>query len=104
VGRSLMDLLPGESALRRHLDRALDGNTVQETIEAGDRAFDLYLQRLPDGGVTAAAVEATARVQAETRLVQQAYVDALTGLPNRHLLVDRMAMSQARVARGDTPS
>jgi diguanylate cyclase (GGDEF)-like protein len=104
VGQPLLEWLPPDGPLQYHLCQALDGHTVKDTLEVGDQVFDLYLQRLPDGGVTGAVVDATDRVKAETRLVQQAYVDTLTGLPNRHLLVDRMAMSQARASRGGATS
>jgi diguanylate cyclase (GGDEF)-like protein/PAS domain S-box-containing protein len=55
-----------------------------------------------DGVLVCAAVrDVTERKRAETALAHQALHDALTGLPNRLLLVDRLEQALGRAARTD---
>ena len=52
------------------------------------------------GGVVATKRDVTERVEAAERLLRQATHDALTGLPNRALLLDRLETALARAERG----
>ncbi len=45
----------------------------------------------------------TKRRQAEERLAFMAQYDALTGLPNRYLLLDRLDAAMQRAKRNNTP-
>jgi diguanylate cyclase (GGDEF)-like protein len=55
---------------------------------------------LPDGmGIVSSTVDVTQLVEREHRLQHQAHYDALTGLPNRVLLADRMKLSLAHARR-----
>ena len=55
----------------------------------------------PDGHLAMAFIrDVTARKEAEEALTYQAMHDALTGLPNRLLLEDRLAQALARAGRG----
>jgi len=61
--------------------------------------------RGPDGrieGIQCAVVDVTERKQTEERVHRLAYYDSLTGLPNRSLLMDRLAQSLgAQQSRGE---
>ena len=54
---------------------------------------------LPGYGVVVVYGDITARRQAEALIRQMAYVDALTGLPNRRLLMDRLGQAMAASER-----
>jgi diguanylate cyclase (GGDEF)-like protein len=100
VGRPLSDVVRGDSPLLPLVARALAGQTVSETVEVAASYFDILFRPLPGGGMAGTAVEVTERVHAEERVAHHAFFDSLTGLPNRYLLADRLAMAQARSARG----
>ena len=54
-------------------------------------------QPLPDGGWVATHKDITEFTRLQEELAHRAYHDALTGLPNRHMLQQRLArMRQAR--------
>jgi len=53
-------------------------------------------------GYRGVARDITARVRAEEDLARMAHYDALTGLPNRALLQDRLKRAMARADRGQT--
>jgi diguanylate cyclase (GGDEF)-like protein/PAS domain S-box-containing protein len=52
-------------------------------------------------GAVIAFHDITERKHLEQRLTHQAFHDALTGLPNRELFLDRLGHAQARIARRD---
>ena len=55
---------------------------------------------MPDGGWVATYEDATERKRAERQIAYMAHHDALTGLPNRTLLHERIARSVAQLGRG----
>jgi diguanylate cyclase (GGDEF)-like protein len=64
------------------------------------RTIALVRQRLSDGGWVATHEDITERRQAEMKIAHMARHDALTDLPNRVLLRERLNEALAQVARG----
>ncbi len=74
-----------------------------ETIDElkDGRVYLIAHAQLPDGGSVAIHDDITARKRAEERIAHMARHDALTGLPNRLLLRDKMEEALARGEDGD---
>ncbi|MGB3410788.1 MAG: bifunctional diguanylate cyclase/phosphodiesterase [Microthrixaceae bacterium] len=62
--------------------------------------LDLRVDRLSDGALGMSIEDVTSTVAIETRLRRQASHDALTGLPNRSLLEERLSVAVDRVEPG----
>lgn len=110
VGRHLRDAIgPALYAERQvHLERALRGEQVTFEIENTVRGTTRYLKteyipdRQPDGsvaGIYALSADISALKAAEARMSELARSDALTGLPNRRQLDERLAEAIARSRR-----
>ncbi|MES2711457.1 MAG: EAL domain-containing protein [Pseudomonadota bacterium] len=69
------------------------------TLE-NDRIVRVVEQALPDGGWVAIHEDITAQRAAEARIAHMAHHDALTGLPNRVRLRDRLERAFARSKQG----
>jgi diguanylate cyclase (GGDEF)-like protein len=68
--------------------------------------FGVRVTRFDEAGpgrVVVAHEDITQRKMAEERLVHEAYHDALTGLPNRALFIDRLSQAAARARRSGGP-
>src|SRR2546428_630051 len=111
VGRSLLEYLdtqdPGFPPLAAHR-RALQGESVNYDLEWGGRTFQAHVEPLRDGeggisGTIGVALDITERKQAEDRLLHAVLHDALTGLPNRALFLDRLAHALDRTRRKGQP-
>ncbi|MFT3730383.1 MAG: EAL domain-containing protein [Hyphomicrobium sp.] len=87
-------LLPTEEAqLFKHYRR--DGRSIE---------VEVYVRPLVHEGQNAlliAAIDVTERRKADRKAAYMARHDALTSLPNRHLLAERMQLAMARAKRGD---
>ncbi|MDD2925250.1 MAG: EAL domain-containing protein [Rhodoferax sp.] len=80
------------------------GKQLKLTLPDGERWFELSVARKPvTPGQTARFIvilhDVTARMQAESHVQQLAYYDALTGLPNRSLLNERIHQTLTESAR-----
>jgi diguanylate cyclase (GGDEF)-like protein/PAS domain S-box-containing protein len=86
-------LLAGQSAV---LEGVALGRPLAQTMVAIDQLVLAHGARVPAEHLRAIAVE---RSQSAERLSQLALHDALTGLPNRVLLLDRLESALARLGR-----
>jgi len=103
VGRSLLDLMhheDAEVARGQQTGAALRG--VRHFIAKGGTGVWLSLSATPCFGDHAAIVigrDVTEDREREAELARRAHYDALTGLPNRHLFLDRVHQGLAQAER-----
>jgi diguanylate cyclase (GGDEF)-like protein len=78
-------------------------NRVSDTeIElANGRIFEIHHRPMPDGGWVATHDDITERRRAEAKVAYMAHHDMLTDLPNRTLLIERLAEAVARTHGGE---
>ncbi len=108
VGLSVYDVYRDDPAALDRFHRARAGEEVTALVETGGAVIEM--RWAPSGasvqggsGVVVVGIDITARRRAEEALRHQALHDALTGLPNRALLGDRLAAGVRGVARHRTP-
>jgi diguanylate cyclase (GGDEF)-like protein/PAS domain S-box-containing protein len=114
VGRKLIEVIgPVLHGQRRHsVERALKGERVVFEVESEMRGQLRCLQNVyipdvqPDGsvaGLYAVASDVTALKQVERRLNELARIDALTNLPNRRQLEEKLDQAVKRSRRSGRP-
>jgi diguanylate cyclase (GGDEF)-like protein/PAS domain S-box-containing protein len=114
VGRTMAQALAAEhhESQRSFLQRALAGERVQADLDLVAPQGTRHLQNvyIPDiqadgsvAGIYTLSTDVTALKQVEQRLSRLARVDALTGLPNRRQLQERLAEAVARASRMRQP-
>lgn len=114
VGTPIQNLITAEdwpTAQRNHQQRlAGDGDDLQyatrmNTLHAGMRCFEISGVRIDSHGNPATLnflTDITLRRQQEELIKELAYRDTLTQLPNRRLLLDRLAQAQHSSVRNHT--
>jgi diguanylate cyclase (GGDEF)-like protein/PAS domain S-box-containing protein len=99
---------PGRGGVPQPLAELASRQRLRERAELplrrgdGSTCWALVVTSRPDaraGELLVQVVDVTARKEAQDRLVHQAYHDELTGLPNRRLLVERLAEAAGRARR-----
>ena len=98
--RGDFDRIDFEAFVRNWLDVDKASSRIQELADG--RVFSIQHQRMPDGGLVTTTEDITHRRQAEAKITHMALHDALTDLPNRVLLNERLQLAFARAKRGET--
>jgi diguanylate cyclase (GGDEF)-like protein/PAS domain S-box-containing protein len=107
VGNPLTDALRGIDADPENMithAEALAGRPGSHFAEFNKRKYEIHVEPLRDdrgeiAGTMGIAVDVSERKAAEERLAFLAHHDALTGVPNRLLLMDRLVQSIAHANR-----
>ena len=104
VGRSVFEVYQELPALLEHMHAALAGSAHSWTEEVGTRIYETHSMPLRDAagrltGIAGVAYDLTEHKRLEKQLAHQAFHDALTGLPNRALFLDRLEHARARAER-----
>jgi diguanylate cyclase (GGDEF)-like protein/PAS domain S-box-containing protein len=90
----------------RNSARSSDNDQIRHHVRADGATIQVltFVQELPYEGTLAklvAVMDVTERLRSEARIVHMARHDALTNLPNRILLRERMGEAVARIRRGE---
>jgi diguanylate cyclase (GGDEF)-like protein len=72
---------------------------VQELADG--RVFSIVRRPMRDGGIVSTTEDITERRRSEAKIAHMAHHDALTDLPNRVLLKERLELAVTRVHRGE---
>jgi diguanylate cyclase (GGDEF)-like protein len=73
---------------------------IQELADG--RVMSIVRRPMPDGGLVSTTEDITQRRRSETRIAHMARHDALTDLPNRVLLKERLELAMARARRDES--
>jgi len=113
VGRPIVDFIhpddvPSVEELRKTSTGDREPSEFRIITKSGETRWVRTSSRpILDGeraiGLRAVMADITDRKQAEDQVKHQAYHDALTGLPNRRLLMDRLVMALAQRRRDHQP-
>jgi diguanylate cyclase (GGDEF)-like protein len=91
-----------DDVLAQHEATDLRSTATSSTRELGDgRIILIRHQPIPEGGWVTTHEDITERRKADERLAHMARHDALTGLPNRVLLQERLERAVGRLAQGE---
>jgi diguanylate cyclase (GGDEF)-like protein/PAS domain S-box-containing protein len=95
MATSVFDLYSRTDEALEYMRRALEGETLTAQTEIKGRIFEVRLVPLRNeqgevSGILGVAIDTTERKRAEEQLLYQSRHDALTDLPNRILLIERL--------------
>jgi diguanylate cyclase (GGDEF)-like protein/PAS domain S-box-containing protein len=104
VGLSTFETWRAQPRVLEAIRRALSGETSTLVVAHGDLTYETsWTPVCDDAGAVTGAIgvshDITERTRAEAALEHQAFHDALTGLPNRVLFMDRLTHALTRAAR-----
>jgi diguanylate cyclase (GGDEF)-like protein len=93
---------PAEEYIGALLERIAEGRTTNTMVKLADgRVISIVNKPLADGGWLATHEDVTEQRRVEERIAHMARHDALTDLPNRVLLRERLEHELKRVKRGE---
>jgi diguanylate cyclase (GGDEF)-like protein/PAS domain S-box-containing protein len=106
VGHTVLELMPGTEShwIDIYGQVALSGEPAHfENYSAElDKHFEVIAYQSAPGQFACMFQDITERKRAERKINKLAFYDQLTGLPNRVLLMDRLALAVASAARSNT--
>jgi diguanylate cyclase (GGDEF)-like protein len=95
-------MIPPEEYHAQRIAIAATNRTSDTEIElANGRVFEIHHRPMPDGGWVATHEDITKRRRAEAKVAYMAHHDMLTDLPNRTLLMERLAEAVKRAQSGE---
>ncbi len=102
IGNGLLSEKSADEIVDGMLRRRNEMNSDQFYSQLGDgRCIAIVVQPMADGGTVTTHQDITEQRRTEAKIAHMAHHDALTDLPNRTLLNERLEQALARVERGD---
>src|SRR6266481_5825320 len=102
VGNELLSDMSPEAIVDAMLRRRNDTHFAEFYSQLSDgRCIAITVQPMADGGTVTTHQDITEQRRSEAKIAHMAHHDALTGLPNRTLLDERLEHAVARAKRGE---